>query len=141
MFKLVKEKKLNENLDALRKVQDALTDAMRMVPEDELQEFLQNVIGAVRDIADDREIFIESKQLNEDEQNLVKMLKILFDNSTLSDARKIMQAKQIANALNIDEKQLVSECVHKDKELKKANKNLDKAKKLLDKKNKMIDKM
>lgn len=114
MFKLVKEKKLNENLDALRKVQDALHDAMLAVPEDEMQEFLQNVIGAVRDIADDRDIFVESKQLNENEQNLVKMLKILFDNSTLSDAKKIMQAKQIANALNIDEKQLVNECIHKE---------------------------
>lgn len=52
-------------------------------------------------------IIKESKKLNEDKENLIKALRILFDNSTLDNVKKVSQAKQIANALNIDASQLV----------------------------------
>lgn len=58
---------LNEsNMAAYTKVEEALIMATYMVEGDDLQELLQNVIGLCREIADDKDLFVESANLNED---------------------------------------------------------------------------
>lgn len=56
---------------------------------------------------------VKERKLNENEESLIKVLKILFDNSTLSNVKKVAQAKKLASALGIDDKKLVNECLKK----------------------------
>lgn len=64
--------------------------------------------GESQQLTCDGSYLSESKRLNENEASLIKALKILFDNSTLSNIKKVAQAKQLAKALNIDETKLIN---------------------------------
>ena len=111
MIKIIKESnnRLFEELsNSIMNILDRAESAFRNdeLSAEEFEELLQGAIGQIREFADERDIFLESKNLNED---IVSALKILFDNSTLDAAKKIIQAKQIAKSLGIDEKELINE--------------------------------
>lgn len=116
MLKIIKEKKLNESKifgELSNTIMNVLDKAENSFKNDELsaeefEELLQGAVDQIKSFADERGILVESK-LNEDKDSLVKALKILFDNSTLNNVKKVAQAKQLATSLGIDEKELIKE--------------------------------
>ena len=69
----IRNRKTNESvelkessMDAYSKISQTIMDTISSVEGDDLQELLQEVIGLCRDIADDRDLFVESANLNED---------------------------------------------------------------------------
>ena len=53
------------SMDAYSKISQTIMDTISSVEGDDLQELLQEVIGLCRDIADDRDLFVESEELEE----------------------------------------------------------------------------
>lgn len=119
MFKIIKESAIfGELSNSIFNILDKAENSFRNdeMSAEEFEELLQGAVDQIRFFAEERDILIESKKLNENEESLIKVLKILFDNSTLSNVKKVAQAKQLASALGIDEKKLVNESLELNEE-------------------------